>query len=162
MAVRFRPPKPTSMTLNLAPMVDVMMVLIIFFLLGTSLITEETRPVNLPHALAASMADMGAIGPRVVVNVRKPEVEGEPAEYVVAGWDGRQVIEQTLTSRELETHLRHRAATAERADEVRCVIRADRDVEYRDVEVVLRACGLAKIARVSFSTNTGPDPEGRP
>src|SRR5690606_38234353 len=36
-----RIPKPANMTLNLAPMVDVMMCLIIFFLLGSRLVAER-------------------------------------------------------------------------------------------------------------------------
>lgn len=154
----FRPPKPTSMTLNLAPMVDVMMCLIIFFLLGSSLVKEETRPVQLPYAQAAANLDRSTLGARVVVNVR-PSASGSGAEYVVAGWDGRQIVEHTYTAEQLDAYLRAKgAAAADDRVELRCVVRADREVSFRDVEAVLRGCGSAKIARVVFSANAGTDP----
>jgi biopolymer transport protein ExbD len=153
----FRPPKPVSMTLNLAPMVDVMMCLIIFFLLGSSLVLEETRPLQLPSALAAAQIEMSELGSRVVVNVRKSDTGDDQADYVVVGWDGYQIVEQRLTPDELEKHLLRVAATAENIDDVRCVVRADRDVAFTHVERVLRSAGLAKIGRIVFAAN--PDAE---
>jgi biopolymer transport protein ExbD len=159
----FRVPRPTSMTLNLAPMVDVMMCLIIFFLLGSSLVIEETRPVELPYALSAEARDRGLQGPRIVVNVRPAEGDRAGAQYIVAGWDGRRITEHVFTAEQLQAHLRASvAAAADHNDEVRCVIRADRSVAYEHVEAVMRACGRARIARVSFSAQPGPEPEGHP
>jgi biopolymer transport protein ExbD len=159
----FRPPKPVSMALNLAPMVDVMMCLIIFFLLGSTLVLEESRPVELPWARAAQPVDRSELGSRVVVNVR-PAVNREmPAEYVVVGWDGRNVTETVLAPEQLHAHLISEAAAARvRQEEISCVIRADRDVKYQEVETALRGCGLARIARVVFSVSGGPPPEEPP
>lgn len=162
--MRVHPPKPTNMTLNLAPMVDVMMCLIIFFLLGSSLALEEGRPVELPFAITAGQAERGDTGARVVVNVRRPESGGDEAEFVIGGaWDGTQVIERKLTPDELERHLAGAAAAAaSRGEAVRAVIRADRGVGYGQVETALRACGKAKIGRVIFSANPGRPPEASP
>lgn len=154
-----RPPKPVSMTLNLAPMVDVMMCLIIFFLLGSALVIVEGRPVELPYARSAQQFEAGEPGARVVVNVRRTEDPAHPAQFIVAGFDGKQATELVLTPELLTRHLESAAAAArERGEEVRCVIRADRELEWRHVEVALRACGTARIGRVLFSANSGPDP----
>lgn len=150
------------MTLNLAPMVDVMMCLIIFFLLGSSLVLEETRPLELPHALAAAQVELSGLGERVVINVRKSDAEGDTADFVVAGWDGQRIVEQRLAPEELDRHLMRVAATASKVEDVRCVIRADRDVGYAHVERVLRAAGLAKIGHIVFAANPGSDAETVP
>lgn len=154
----FRPPRPTSLTLNLAPMVDVMMCLIVFFLLGSSLVLQEARPVDLPWAASAATVEMGELGNRIVVNVRRGAGEDE-AELLIAGWDGERVTETRYQPEQLRVYLTTIAgATRARKEEVRCVVRADRDVAYRHVEGVLKACGAAKIARVVFSVNPGVEP----
>ena len=158
--MRFRPPKPVGMTLNLAPMVDVMMCLIIFFLLASKLVDAQHRPLNLPYAQAASEVGRSELGPRVVINVRPMAEDFLRAEYVVEGWDGRNITERVLEPDEIAGYLQIRADRAkERNTDLRCVIRADEDVAYGHVEVVLRGCGLAKIAKVVFSARPGKEPE---
>ncbi|MFQ5805644.1 MAG: ExbD/TolR family protein [Phycisphaerae bacterium] len=156
----FRPPKPVGMTLNLAPMVDVMMCLIIFFLLASKLVDAQHRPLNLPYAQAALEVGRSELGPRVVINVRPMADDPLRAEYVVEAWDGRRITERTLAPAELAGYLQTRAkrAAAHHAD-LRCVIRADEAVAYGHVEVVLRGCGLAKIGKVVFSARAGQEPE---
>jgi biopolymer transport protein ExbD len=150
------------MTLNLAPMVDVMMCLIVFFLLATKLATEQV-PIELPWAVAAQVVDSGDLGNPVTVTVRPVADQPEDAEYVVTDWDGQRIVHRKLSPAELEGLLRARAAAAARDDAaLRCVIRADRDVMYRHVEVVLRSCGLAQVAQVVFPANKGPVPEATP
>jgi biopolymer transport protein ExbD len=148
------------MTLNLAPMVDVMMCLIIFFLLASRLVDAQHRPLSLPYAQAALEVDLGKLGPRVVINVRPSPTDPLHAEYVVQGWDGRRITEHTLPSDEIEKYLRVRAElAAQRKEDLRCVIRADEQVAYGHVEVVLRGCGLARIDKVVFSARAGQEPE---
>ena len=75
----FKPPKPVGMTLNLAPMVDVMMCLIIFFLLASKLVDAQHRPLNLPYARAALEVGRGELGPRVVTTTRSgPNTSSKP------------------------------------------------------------------------------------
>ncbi len=155
-----RPPKPVSMTLNLAPMVDVMMCLIIFFLLATKLADLEQYAVDLPWAVSAREVDSSELGRRVTIIIRRAEDGDVVAEYVVADWDGRQVTDRVLTPAEVGRLLADRARRAERSDEkLRCVVRADREVMYRHIEVVLRACGSAGISDIVFPANQGQPPE---
>lgn len=158
--MRFRPPKPVAMTLNLAPMVDVMMCLIIFFLLASKLVDAQHRPLNLPYAKAATELERGELGRYVVINVQSNADDPLRADYIVEIWDGKNIAERRLEPPEVEEYLNARAAAA-RADnaEIRCVIRADRDVCYAHVEVVLRGCGLAGIAKITFSARAGDEPE---
>jgi biopolymer transport protein ExbD len=147
------------MTLNLAPMVDVMMCLIIFFLIASKMVAAEHHPVELPWAVAAKEVEAGDLGNRVTITVRHVGDAEQRAEYVVADWDGQQVIERSLQPGEVETLLQVCAARAAgESRKLRCVIRADQAVMYTHVEVVLRACGLARISDVVFSARTGVDP----
>jgi biopolymer transport protein ExbD len=155
----FRPPQPTSMHLNLAPMVDVFMCLIIFFLLAAKLVSAEHAPLSLPWAVAAREVAVRELGERVTINVRRSVQRREAIEYVVVDWDGRQVVERVLPPSELEKLLRARAAAAAaQKQNLRCVIRAEQAVHYRYIETVLRACGLAKVSHVVFGVNKGTEP----
>lgn len=147
------------MTLNLAPMVDVMMCLIIFFLLASKMVAAEHYPVDLPWSVAAERLESGDLANRVTITVRRAGERDDAAEYVVGDWDGKQVIERVLQPAEVEGLLHARQARALRDDQkLRCIVRADRMVMYKHVEVVLRACGLAKIADVVFTVNQGTEP----
>lgn len=146
-----QPPQPVSMTLNLAPMVDVLMCLIVFFLLASKMVAAEHYPVNLPRAIAAREVEQAELGARVTVVVRPADASGAEAEYVVIDWSGEAIVERVLQPSEVTTLLQGRAARAEREKQkLRCVIRADENIRYEHVEVVLRGCGLAHIADVVF------------
>lgn len=156
-----RPPKPISVTLNLAPMVDVMMCLIIFFLLASKLVRAQQGPLKLPWAEAAREVEPGELGERVVITVRAVPNAPNRCEFVVQTWDGQRVSERVLLEDQISTYLQSRAKQSGDPAQLRCVIRADREVAYGDVEVVLRGCGLAKIAKITFSAHPGEDPEDR-
>ncbi|MBK9118210.1 MAG: biopolymer transporter ExbD [Phycisphaerales bacterium] len=161
-----RPPKPTSMTLNLAPMVDVLMCLIVFFLLAAHIVAAEATVVDvrdLPRALAAQEVDSSDLGNRVTISVRRVADGDEVAEYVVADWDGERIVPRALRPADIEALLKLRATQAvARGATLRCVIRADRMVTYQHVEVVLRACGLAQVRDVVFAARMDGDGEGPP
>jgi biopolymer transport protein ExbD len=155
-----RPPQPVRMTLNLAPMVDVLMCLIIFFLLASKMAAAEHYAVDLPWALAARNVEASDLGTRVTITVRRSHGGDDQAEYVVADWDGTRIVERRLAPGDVEALLQARAArTGHAGQKLRCVVRADRLVMYKHVEVVLRACGLAQIRDVVFSVNAGSEPK---
>lgn len=157
--MRFRPPKPARFSLNLAPMVDVMMCLIIFFLLASKLVSAEFQPLRLPFAETASTKE-AAIGARIVINVQRSSLDPLAAEYRVQIWDGERIGHRSLGAAEVEEYLEARAEQIRRDEqEPRCTIRADREIAYGHVEVVLRGCGKAKIAKIAFAANAGVDPE---
>jgi biopolymer transport protein ExbD len=149
------------MALNLAPMVDVMMCLIIFFLLASKLVSAEQYPVHLPYAVAAKEVDAGDLGSRITIGVRRSEQDENVAEYVVVDWDGQNIRERVLPPGQLDALIAARARRAAGGG-VRpcCVIRADKEVTYEHVEAVLRACGLAKISDIVFAAKSGVDPAG--
>lgn len=136
-----RPPRATPIGLNLAPMVDVIMCLLIFFMLATRMVQRESSRIDLPEATAAKEAEIRALGNRVVVNVR-PSGSDELGEAVYE-LDGEATPVAELYAR-LEREGRQDPG-------VNCVIRAARSVPYRFVEAVLVGCAAGKIENITFS-----------
>ncbi len=155
-----RPPKPVGMTLNLAPMVDVLMCLIIFFLLASKMVAAEHYAVDLPWAITARNVEASDLGTRVTITVRRARGADDQAEYVVADWDGTRIVERVLAPGDVDALLQARAGRAvHEGQKLCCVVRADRLVMYKHVEVVLRGCGLAQIRDVVFSAMAGSEPK---
>lgn len=139
-------PKTTRLDLNLAPMVDVMMCLLIFFMLATRMVEQENSQIDLPVAAASKEVEKQALGNRFVVNIR-PADHG--AQYIV-----RESIVAFTEVRDLL------AIEAARDPGVNCVIRADHELPYRYVQAVMAACANARIQNVTFGalrSNGGGD-----
>lgn len=135
-----RQPPITPLGLNLAPLVDVVMCLIIFFMLATKLVERENSAIDLPAASVARETEKKELGRRVVVNVQHSAGGPQAARYVIE--------QRTLTLPDVERRL---AAEHGHDPEVRCVIRGDRELPYREIESVLAACSRAGITRVWFA-----------
>lgn len=144
-----RPPKTTVLGLNLAPMVDVMMCLLIFFMLATKMVEQENSKIDLPSARAAKEVDKQDLGNRLVINVRDATVlGGNGVDYVV-----RENVRSLEEIRSLLT------LEQERDPDVNCVIRADRSVPYRHVQAVMVLCAQANLRNLTFGALQG---EGGP
>lgn len=138
-----RPLSTTSMDLNLAPMVDVMMCLLIFFMMATRMVEQETSEIDLPPAKAARELDSSLLADRLVVNIRAAEEATGAPTYLIReqALDQSQVIEQ----------IRREAAMNPKLN---CVLRADKAVRYRDIEPVLAGCLGSGVQNIAFSAST--------
>ncbi len=145
--MRFRRSGAVEFDLNLAPLVDVMMCLIIFFMLTGRLAQRERVRVDLPQSSAAKHEAAKSPERRVIVNVAG-----------AAGVPEYRVGEQSLSIADLGERLNREAA---RDPAVSCYIRADRQLEYRHVEPILLLCSRARIGHVTFATAGGRDPEAQ-
>jgi len=138
-----RPPPPTSLTLNLAPMVDVMMCLLIFFMLATKMVEQEHTRIDLPQANNAQEPQRQDAFGRFVVNIRKAD-RGEGVVYMLR--------EEAMSLDEILEHL----SAASRLDRrLTCLIRADRSVPYREVEAILTGCSRAGVSRITLGAVRG-------
>ncbi len=118
----------------MTPMIDVVFLLIIFFLVSSHLARQENRiPLDLPTA--ASAIDEGPDGRTVVVNVLPDET-----------W---QVAGRNVNRRQFSSLLRRRAMAT--ADPIRLRIRSDASVPYRAVAPMLAAAAEAGIGDIAFS-----------
>ena len=126
-------PRTKSVRFNMTPMIDVVFLLIIFFLVSSTLAKQESR-VDLELPTAASGLDAVEDERRsVVINVRPS------GEIQLAG----DIVEP----RELARRLRYERETS---GELEVRIRADRRVPYRFVEPILLACARAGVWKITF------------
>ncbi|MCW5764452.1 MAG: biopolymer transporter ExbD [Phycisphaeraceae bacterium] len=140
-------PAGTLEAVNVTPMIDVVMCLIVFFLIVGKLAADTGGTVRLPGSAAGLAATRP---PALTILVGPPEGAerptrwgGVPARVLV---DGRAVTDEAA----LETLLRERLATLEPGAPVQ--VRADRDMRYEAVEPVLRACGRAGLTNLRLAT----------
>lgn len=126
---------------NMTPMIDVVFLLIIFFLVSSHLVRQETQlaleELDLPEAASGQRIEEDQIR-RVVVNVLP---DGESGGRIMVG--GRRI-----QSWELDGLIGY-GSKAGRQMEVR--IRADRTVPYRVVEPLMIACARAGVWKVTFA-----------
>ncbi len=120
---------------NMTPMIDVVFLLIIFFLVSSHLAKQESQlPLPLPTAQSGDKS-IEEDAPRVTINVL--------ADGTLM-LSGRHVPQTELTQR-----LTDRLHDAGAGLQVR--IRGDRNAPYRFVEPIMLACARAGIWDVSFS-----------
>ncbi|KAA8606275.1 biopolymer transporter ExbD [Salipiger aestuarii] len=121
--------------INVTPMVDVMLVLLIIFMVAAPLLTVGV-PVELPKTAASSL----------------PADTEEPLTVTITA-DGIVTIQTTeVTMDELVTRLR--AIAAERADD-RIFLRADGAVPYKTVAQVMGALNRGGFSSIGLVTDTG-------
>ena len=115
--------------MNLIPLIDVMLVLMIIFLL-TATVLNPTVPLNLPKTSA-------------VVNEQPPEVIQISIDKD-AGifWDSEPV-----SIEELNVRLQQQSATGK---DPAIQLRADKDSKYDTVAQVLASAGQAGISKIAF------------
>jgi biopolymer transport protein ExbD len=157
---------------NVTPLIDVVMCLIIFFMLVAKIgvTTGAEKDIDIPVTqLGTDLKNIG-VESAVVLNVR--EVGGQPFVTAIVESDGSisksgkpqelQVI-NPLTRRSplkealLRLRFGHDArpgGSAENADnpEFKVIIRADKDVTYGALQQVLLACMDARVKNVNFNT----------
>ena len=125
-----------SFTLNMTPMIDVVFLLIIFFLLSSHLARQEASvELDLPEAISSRPADFTGPVRRLTINVLAD------ARWLIAG----QHVDRDELARIVDVERR----LGEGRLEVR--IRCDRQVHYSAVEPVLVACARADVWNVGFA-----------
>ena len=130
------PAKPRKKVgFNMTPMIDVVFLLIIFFLVSSHLARQE-KNTNLALPVAPTgEEDTNPRMPRLTVNVEQ---------------DGRLIVSgRDVSVERLQRILQN--FHAEKGDDIEVRIRASREALYADVEPVMLACTRASIWNVSYA-----------
>ncbi|QDT64053.1 ExbD/TolR family protein [Calycomorphotria hydatis] len=122
---------------NVTPLIDVIFILIIFFLVASHVVRSEAREeVALPIAS------------------RSTDVESPPRRLVITITADGQFLVGNQAEEMLTVEQRIQLAGAEGDTPVEVRFRVDRDVPYEKVEPLLMACAKAKISDVKFAVVT--------
>ena len=117
---------------DLTPMIDIVFLLIVFFMTVASMITAEKKPIDVPVALNSTIPE--DYGERTTITVQR---DGS----LYAG-----VYDVTLN--ELRDIL---VEEKEQNPETRIFLRADRSAEHQYVNEVMQACAEAGLSKVIFA-----------
>lgn len=125
-------------TLNLTAMLDVMFLLIIFFMLGTRFIDEE-RKIGLHVPEVVDRGTLSAAPARREVNVYR---------------DGAVTLDKKIVT--LEQLTRQLAAARRQYSDLSVLVRGDAKGEFQNVAAVLAACKQAGIQDLGITVRTVP------
>lgn len=125
-------------SLNLTAMLDVMFLLIIFFILGTRFIDDE-RKIGLKVPEVAAQGTLGAAAARTEINVHR---------------DGTITLDKTPVNLEQLT-ARLNVARRQRGD-LSVLVRGDAQGAFQNVAAVLTACHRAGIHDLGITVRTVP------
>ena len=136
---RVRPPEPeTDPEFQIAPMIDILLVLLVFFMsISTTEVLQSTAGIDLP--VAADAKDAKANPGQVIVNIAYNAINNattitvQDKEYSPADLVG--LLQGQVSRNPL----------------VRVLVRADRNVRYEFLRRVLESVGAAGVGNVTFS-----------
>ncbi|TXT40429.1 MAG: biopolymer transport protein ExbD [Comamonadaceae bacterium] len=121
--------KPPMADMNVVPLVDVMLVLLVIFIVTAPLLTHSVK-IDLPKASSK-------------VNITKPaHIEFAIRENGDLFWNGEAIAPETLAQRF--------AADAAKQPQPELHIRADRHVFYEKVAQVMALAAKAGLVRIGF------------
>ena len=142
-----------EMAMNMTPMIDVVFLLIIFFMIVTDLTQQELEDLVLPKADMA-MKDENPPEKRMILNITRP------GHYVVKRVD-LGVVDDCLD--QIANHLARMVGFFDREDDgcskQPVLIRADRETEFKYIQKVLQICGREgiKIYKVELACSVAED-----
>lgn len=143
MKLRCRVPNPVGF--QLAPMLDVVFLLLIFFVVTQKfMLNEQDLKVKVPSAPQTSEEAARAID-EIIINVR----EDEQGEIVVT------IDREQFTLDQLQARLQNMARLNPNQP-VR--IRGDAETRWQKIVDVISRCNAARIWNVSFSKQMPPEP----
>jgi len=142
-----------EMKMNMTPMIDVVFLLIIFFMIVTDLTQQELEDLVLPKADQA-MKDENPPEKRMIINITRP------GHYVFKRRD-MGVVDDALP--QIKSHLASMVNFFAREDDgcskQPVLIRADKHTEFKYIQKVLQVCGEdgIKIYKIELACSVAKD-----
>jgi len=138
-----QPPSSAITSINVTPLVDITLVLLIVFMVTAKLIVTPPKALKLDLPKAASGADVQDVFSVVLYESGKAEINGA-----------------AVTSDQAVLDLARAASW--RSEDLRVVIKADGAVAHRRVMHMLDLMKIAGLAKVGFGVVPEPAPSGHP
>jgi biopolymer transport protein ExbD len=137
----------SSLRFNITPMIDVVFLLIIFFLVASYFIrSEQSRQVRLPEAAGGEL-DQASPAPRLTITVER---------------DGRwSIASQELPESAVRNRIRSLSEARGQGPEPEVRIRADRGTTFGQVRPLVEYCAQCGLVHVRFAVEAeSPDSAG--
>ena len=124
--------RPVGCEVNMAPLIDLTFLLIIFFMTVSQISRVEVQSLNLPEAQSGKSKTLQLSG-KVIVNVPK---------------DGRIIVSgRNCTLSSLDSHLA-KVVAQRGAEKVSVLVRGDRDISWETAGSVLKVASARGIKNV--------------
>lgn len=121
--------------INMAPMIDMVFLLLIFFMVASHLTALERVPVTLPVADRAKVPEEAR--DRQIITVAAEENGGASYYMNLQKVELRELTEEIARQHEAD-------------ENIRIYLRADRGVRHKHIKAVMEACAEAGIADIIF------------
>jgi len=127
--------RPEEPDVNLTPMIDVVFLLLLFFMVSTSFIRESSLKVDLPQATGQTIA------------------EQDLAIDIIINADGQFIInEVTLDSPSLEQLSAHLKQAVGENEDPHIIISADANAEYQNIVTAMDVSQQLGYTRLTLAT----------
>ncbi len=137
--MRAAPAADRTIEFNVTPMIDVVFLLIVFFLVSSHLAQQEPQlDLDLPAAVSGAPASETA---------RPLTVSVLPTGEVFV--DGQAISQEALTARIEQT-------AAQREGDLEVRVRADRTADFGVLQPILLACSEAGVWNIALAVYEGP------
>jgi biopolymer transport protein ExbD len=137
---------------NVTPLIDIVMVLIVFFMLVAKIgVTRgEDSDIPLPSTILGKKLD--SMSNTLTLNVHWNRNGDEPVLDALVDGNKRElhVTKQYAGGKDEELSRVLAAWRGTQQDKANLIIRADQDMPYRQLELVLLAAAQAEIANISY------------
>jgi len=146
---------------NMTSMIDVVFLLIIFFMLACQYIVQENYKLVIPDDCTAAIVPERLDRNAITVSVF-PKTAGASGNreilYAVRAreYDPQQDVYRREPQRLVEEMSRQIIAEAQRKEDALIYLRADKDLSYGQVQKALLALSRAQIRKVQLAAYSGP------
>ncbi len=127
--------------INLTSLIDVVLLLLVFFMVSTSFVRESEIRLNLPEATDAAVAD----------------IEREIIEITVTATGSYLVDGRLLVNNQAATLRRAIMEISQGRDRLPVIIRADAQARHQDVVTAMDVAGRLGHSDISIATVSNPD-----
>lgn len=125
--------------INMAPMIDMVFLLLIFFMVASHLTKLDRTPVELPVADESTVSEV-APG-RQMITIRSQDRSGEKVDVLMNL--------KAIQVEDITPYVRNLLAGNSRTE---IYLRADRYAKHKHVKEVMAACAAGGVANVVFAT----------
>lgn len=140
--MKFRRQSDAEVSVNLTPLIDVVFLLLIFFMVSTTFTKETHLSIDLPESSGELL-----------------EQQPQQIELVISKEGEFSINGQTLVNSRIETIKRALSKVSEGDSGLPLIITADANTPYQSVVTAMDAAGQMGFANLSMTTRRETEPE---